>query len=132
MNWMEFVPGRASLIVAPLKGPNSRAPGFEQTGVKLLAFAPDRKAATSPWDSRVLTDQFHVMHNFQVTDLDQDGQQDLVCASYEGATWLQFDERGEVLRSTRIGWAKNRHRQPEVPARFAWVVSQTSGRSSRR
>ncbi len=103
MNWMELVRDRPSLIVAPLKGPNSRAPGFEQTGVKLLALTPDRTAATASWDLRVLTDQLHVMHNFQVTDLDQDGQPDLVCASYEGATWLQFDEGGAVRRTTRIG-----------------------------
>ncbi len=103
MNWMELVRDRPSLIVAPLKGPNSRAPGFEQTGVKLLALTPDRTAATASWDLRVLTDQLHVMHNFQVTDLDQDGQPDLVCASYEGATWLQFDEGGAARRITRIG-----------------------------
>ncbi|MEZ6133662.1 MAG: VCBS repeat-containing protein [Pirellulaceae bacterium] len=90
MNWVEF-DGKVHLVVAPLKGRGSRGPGFDQVGIRLLAFTPTEDPTSETWGRRVLTEEMHVMHNFDVTDLDRNGQLDLVTASYEGATWLQFD-----------------------------------------
>lgn len=91
MNWADVNgDGKPSLVVAPLKGRGTRKPGFDQTGIRLLAFQPGDKGET--WDRQVLTDQLHVMHNFEPTDLDGDGNLDLVTASYEGANWLTFQD----------------------------------------
>lgn len=94
--------GKAELVVAPLKGKGSKAPGFDQIGIRLLAFRPPASSSSEAWSQRVLTDQLHVMHNFDVTDLDNDGQTDLVAASYEGATWIKFDSTGQASLK-RIG-----------------------------
>lgn len=112
MHWVELTPGKKSLVVAPLKGPGTRAPGFDQVGVRLLALTP---SATGPWNSRVLTDQLHVMHNFHIADLDKDDRPDLLCASYEGATWLRFDAAGNVAQATRLGSGQ----EQAAPARGA-------------
>lgn len=97
MNWVN-IPGdsRPSLVVAPLKGRGTRAPGFDQVGIRLLAFQPGIHPAEETWNRRTLTEDLHVMHNFDITDLDQDSQVDLVTASYEGASWIRFDPNGQV------------------------------------
>jgi len=102
MHWVELVPGKPSLVVAPLKGPGSRAPGFDQVGVRLIALTPPA-GGKGPWPMQVLTDQLHVMHNFHITDLDRDQRADLVCASFEGATWLRFDVQGKLASSQPLG-----------------------------
>ena len=94
MNWVDVSgSGRPALVVAPLKGRGSRAPGFDQTPLRLLAFTPGKTAEDS-WERAVLTEQLHVMHNFEATDLDTDGRVDLITASYEGVNWLRFDGSG--------------------------------------
>lgn len=97
MNWVDLRgDGQPSLVVAPLKGRGTRSPGFDQTGIRLLAFDPPQSANDGTWQARVLTDELHVMHNFDVVDLDRNGRPELVTASYEGATWLQVAENGQV------------------------------------
>ncbi len=97
MNWVDFSnDGHAELIVAPLKGRGTQAPGFDQQGIRLLAFAPGRDPTTETWGRRILTEELHVMHNFEVVDLDRDGRSELITASYEGVTWLKVGATGEV------------------------------------
>ncbi|MCA9128309.1 MAG: VCBS repeat-containing protein [Planctomycetales bacterium] len=103
MNWVDVRgDGQSALVVAPLKGRGSRAPGFDQVGIRLLEFSPGRDPADETWERRVITDELHVMHNFDVTDLDADGRDDLVTASYEGATWLRFSDSGTAI-AKRLG-----------------------------
>lgn len=115
MHWVDLTGGSKSLVVAPLKGRGTKAPGFDQVGVRLLALTPPPSGQATAWDTRVLTDQLHVMHNFHVTDLDGDQQPDLLCASYEGATWLKFDGSGNVASATRLGSGQ----EQAAPARGA-------------
>lgn len=103
MQWMELVNGAKSLVVAPLKGKGSRAPGWDQTAVQLLALTPPKRGGAAPWDSRTLCDQLHVIHNFHIADLDDDQRADLLCASYEGATWLRFDKEANLSQAARLG-----------------------------
>ncbi len=104
MNWVDIQGnGRPTLVVAPLKGRGTRGPGFDQVGIRLLGFQPGASPAVETWDQRVITDQLHVMHNFDVTDLDDDGHLDLVTASYEGASWLRFNADGSVKDLRRLG-----------------------------
>jgi len=102
MHWVELAPGKPSLVVAPLKGPGSRAPGFDQVGVRLVALTPSA-TGQAPWALHVLSDKLHVMHNFHITDLDRNGRPDLVCASYEGASWLRFDAQGNLASTQSLG-----------------------------
>ncbi|MDX1927259.1 MAG: VCBS repeat-containing protein [Pirellulaceae bacterium] len=103
MNWIDIAgAGKPQLIVAPLKGRGSRAPGFEQTPLRLLAFEPASKPTEETWGRSVVTDQLHVMHNFEVTDLDEDGKSDLITASYEGVNWLRFADSGASASKATI------------------------------
>ncbi len=93
MNWVDIQNnGRPQLIVGPLKGRGSRAPGFDQVGIRLLAFTPGENPVEETWGQTVLTDQLHVMHNFEGTDLNNDRRMDLITASYEGVSWIQFKD----------------------------------------
>ena len=95
MNWVDVLGnGRPQLIVAPLKGRGSRPPGFEQTPLRLLAFEPGSSPVEETWGRSVVTDKLHVMHNFDTTDLDDNGEVDLITASYEGVNWVRFGNSG--------------------------------------
>lgn len=100
MNWVDLDGnGHPWLVVAPLKGRGTRGPAFDQVGVRLLAFQPGGSEET--WNRRVLTDQLHIMHNFEAADLDEDGRADLITASYEGASWVTLG--GEDVQIRRLG-----------------------------
>lgn len=105
MNWIQHSADSApSLVVAPLKGRGSRKPGFDQVGVRLLEFTPGQNPSEATWNRHVITDQLHVMHNFEVTDLNEDGLLDIVTASYEGASWIQFSPTGSpTVRRLGVG-----------------------------
>lgn len=114
MNWVELAAGKKSLVVAPLKGPSTQAPGFDQVGVRILALTPSTSAKPQ-WEKRVLYDQLHVMHNFDVADFNHDQRPELLCASYEGVTWLTLDEQGDVAKAVRLGVGQ----EQAAPARGA-------------
>ncbi len=95
MSWVDIEGnGRPHLVVAPLKGRGSRPPGFDQTALRLLAFKPGKNPTEERWDRSILSEELHVMHNFDITDLDSNGQVDLITASYEGVNWLRFTDSG--------------------------------------
>lgn len=98
MNWIVLgQASRPSLIVAPLKGRGSRPPGFDQVGIRLQAFDPPTDLENGSWNRRILTEALHVMHNFEACDLDSDGHSEIVAASYEGATWIRSNDKGEII-----------------------------------
>ncbi len=97
MNWVTLGGAtQPSLIVAPLKGRGSRPPEFDQVGVRLIAFDVPHDPVQETWGRRVLTDQLHVMHNFEACDLDVNGQSEIIAASYEGVTWMRSDGAGQI------------------------------------
>ncbi len=97
MNWITLRGADSpSLIVAPLKGQGTRPPGFDQSPVQLLAFDPPADPTQPNWERRVLAEQLHVMHNFEASDLDGDGQSEIIAASYEGVTWIRNNEQGHT------------------------------------
>jgi len=97
MTWIDVdADGKGQLIVAPLKGRGSRPPGFENTSVRLLSLVPTVDGNSVSWDMSVLDDSLHVSHNVDVVDLDRDGKQDLIVASFEGVTSL-ISQAGEVV-----------------------------------
>jgi hypothetical protein len=88
------------LIVAPLKGRSTTGPGFEQQGVRLLAFELPKEPRRDPWESRVLNDQLHVVHNFW--PVQRQGADELLVVSFEGVTWLRRQDDGS-LQAIRVG-----------------------------
>ena len=91
MNWADINrDGQMELIVLPLKGRNTIAPGFDQTPVRLLQFEIPSKPESEPWPMKVIDESRHVAHNFEVVDMYDEGNTDILVASYEGATRLMF------------------------------------------
>jgi hypothetical protein len=86
---------RKELVVAPLKGKNAAAPGWDQVGVRLSRWdVPNNPQAE--WPNTTIENTLPVMHNFQVLDFDRDGRDDLLLASFEGAhLWSRKGKESE-------------------------------------
>ena len=76
------------LVVAPLHGRGTKGPEWEGQGARVLVFKPPTKPADA-WASEVADDTLHILHNFLVTNFDQDAQQELLTASREGVNVLE-------------------------------------------
>jgi hypothetical protein len=85
------------LVVAPLHGRGTKGPEWEGQGARVLVFRPPTKPADA-WQSEVADDTLHILHNFLVTNFDQDAQQELLTASREGVNMIE--------RKTGGGWSR--------------------------
>lgn len=103
--------GREELIVAPLKGRDTTGPNFDESGVRLLSFKIPKDPVNDPWKADVINDELRVMHNFWPTDLNRDGQLDILTASFEGVSLLERKPDGKTWQRTRIG-AGNQETSP--------------------
>lgn len=91
MNWGDLnQDGKLELIVLPLKGRNTVAPGFDQVPVRLLHFEIPANPDTEPWPMKVLDESKHVSHNFEILETNAAGHTDILSASFEGAVRIQF------------------------------------------
>jgi len=107
MRWIDWDrDGKRDLVVAPLKGKDSQAPAFMDSGVAILTFSPLIDKPTEPWVRRVIDDSLHVVHNIDVVDMDSDGQTELLAASFEGVTHLALtgiDSGTDAVKRTHLG-----------------------------
>ncbi|MFI4874202.1 MAG: FG-GAP repeat domain-containing protein [Blastopirellula sp. JB062] len=110
---------RPELIAAPLKGRNTDGPKFAANGIRLVAYSIPVDPAGDAWPQTLITDQLHVAHNFCVVDLDSNGRNDLLVASFEGVTFIERE--GDGWTSTRIGFGEQ---ERPFPARGASEVKR--------
>ena len=92
--------GRPELIHAPIFGPGSdteRAP----KPAHLWAFRLPEKLDGRPWPAWKIDESLTVLHGIQVVDLDGDGRDEILTASYEGI--FRFDFKG---KGSAAGWHK--------------------------
>jgi len=96
MNWADIDGDqRKELIVAPLKGRNVSAPGWDDQGVRVSRWDVPSNPK-SAWSNSTIESSLPVMHNFQVLDFDRDGRDDLLLASFEGVhLWSQKGQSNE-------------------------------------
>lgn len=106
--------GRQELIVAPLMGKGAKAPNWSEAPVKITALTIPSDPVAGPWEAKVLCDDLHVTHNFQVTDFNHDKKPDIVVVSFEGVHLLEPTKSGKWHR-TRIG-AGNQETSPNKGA----------------
>jgi hypothetical protein len=103
---MQFVDldgsSRKQLVVLPLMGRNTTRPNFQESGVRMLAYEIPANPRRDAWKPKVLSDDLHVTHNFWPTDLNGDGQTDLLVVSFEGVSLLERGDNGS-WRRTLIG-----------------------------
>jgi hypothetical protein len=102
MNWFQTGSGDpVQLLVAPLKGKNTTGPGFDQSGVRFTAFLPTLNGDHVEWNASILTEQLPVMHNFRGFDLDSDGKQEIITASFDGVSMIKVEDNRATIQ--RIG-----------------------------
>ena len=89
--------GENELIVAPLHGRGTSGPAhWEGAGARLLVMRPP------DWSEEVADRSFHILHNFWVTNFDDDPADELLTASYEGVHLLDRSSDGKWTR-TKLG-----------------------------
>ncbi len=94
--------GSDELIVAPLKGPKSTGPKFEDVPVRLSAFIPGKNPRKDAWANRTIEVPLFVMHNFDVLKRSGKGA-DLITASFQGVHILSRDPQSGSVAIRRIG-----------------------------
>jgi hypothetical protein len=82
------------LIVLPLMGRNTTRPDFAEAGVRILMYRVPEDPVAGPWEPEVINDELHVTHNFWPTDIDGNGQTDLLVASFEGVSLIERADDG--------------------------------------
>jgi hypothetical protein len=103
MHWVDWdADGRPELIVAPLKGPKSTAPRFEDVPVRLSAFFPGKDPRKDSWVNQRIEVPLFVMHNFDRVKRPELGE-DLVTASFQGVHLLSNDAKNGKVNIVRIG-----------------------------
>lgn len=94
--------GKQELLVSPLMGKNTTRPAFAENGTPLLVFQIPPDPVQGPWTPRVICDDVHVTHNFQVVDIDSDKQPEILLVSFEGVSLLERQQDNSWKR-TLIG-----------------------------
>jgi hypothetical protein len=103
MRWADLNgDGQKQLIVVPLMGRDTTRPDFQESGVRVLAYQIPKDPVKGPWVPEVITDRWHVTHNFWPTDLNHDGRMDMLLVSFEGVILLERQKDG-TWKNTRIG-----------------------------
>lgn len=106
--------GRQELIVSPLMGRGTTRPNFSEAGTPLFVYPVPADPVKGPWEPRVICDDVHVTHNFQVVDMDGDKQPEILLVSFEGVSLLRRQPEGSWKR-TLIG-AGNQEQSPNKGA----------------
>jgi hypothetical protein len=90
-----MIDGKPEIFAAPLLGRGASQKGnWSESTPGLLEYAVPADPVHGPWSSKVVTNQFHVMHNFWPVDWNGDGKTSLLVACYEGVWLLQRQNDG--------------------------------------
>jgi hypothetical protein len=97
------IDGKPRVFVAPLLGRGASQKGnWSESTPKLVEFAIPSDPIHGPWEPSVVTNQFHVVHNFGPVDFDGNGKNELLVACYEGL-WLLRPETNGSWKAQQIG-----------------------------
>jgi hypothetical protein len=93
--------GRPELIHAPILGPGSKGTQAPKPA-HLWAFRQPRQPGSQPWEVWKIDESLTVLHGIQVMDLDGDGRDEILTASYEGICRFDFKGQGEAAHWHKI------------------------------
>lgn len=112
MRWVDLEgDGKKELVVVPLMGRLATKPLWNENATRVLAYSIPADPRRDPWPVKVLNEDLHVTHNFWPTDLNGDGQSEILMVSYEGVSLLERESDGTWRRSL-IG-AGNQETSPD-------------------
>jgi hypothetical protein len=90
--------GKKELIHAPIFGPGSKGPAQAKPS-HLWAFRPPAQL-NGPWEKWVIDESLTVLHGIWVGDIDGDGRDEILTASFEGVH--RFDFKDNKWRKVQI------------------------------
>ena len=93
--------GRPELVHAPLFGPGSRGAG-DPKPAHLWTFRMPKKLGTAAWDTWKIDETLTVLHGLHVSDLDGDGRDEILTASFEGIHRFDFEGKGPTGRWRKV------------------------------
>ena len=93
--------GRPELVHAPLFGPGSNGPR-DPKPAHLWAFRPPAKLRSGPWQTWKIDERLTVLHGLHVEDLDGDGRDEILTASFEGIFRFDFEGDGSAGRWKKV------------------------------
>jgi hypothetical protein len=96
MRWADLDgSGKKVLITVPLTGPGSTsAKNWSESGVRMQIRHVPADPTQADWPTELITDAFHVPHNFQVINFVGDRRPEILVASYEGVSLLAKGSKG--------------------------------------
>lgn len=89
--------GRPELVHAPLFGRGSSGPR-DPKPAHLWAFRAPGKLPGVPWETWKIDETLTVLHGLHVADLDGDGRDEILTASFEGICRFDFEGQGPAAR----------------------------------
>lgn len=107
--------GAEELINLPIIGIGAAAPDYA-VDLQLKAYPVPRNLDRSSWPGVVLDESLQLAHGLQLVDWDDDGQQDILTASFDGVHLFQLASRGRQVHKTRIGVGKQDAPRPNIGA----------------
>jgi hypothetical protein len=93
--------GRPELVHAPLFGRGSDGPR-DPKPAHLWAFRPPQKLGQGRWETWKIDETLTVLHGLHVGDLDGDGRDEVLTASFEGICRFDFEGQGAAGRWQKI------------------------------
>jgi len=95
--------GRPELVHAPLFARGSKG-AVDPRPAHLWAFRLPNDLRAGPWEAWKIDETLTVLHGIHVADLDGDGRDEILTASFEGIHRLDWEGKGETgrWRKTRI------------------------------
>jgi len=121
--------GQPELVHAPIFGPGSQGPADAKPS-HLWAFRHPAKLGPGPWGVWKVDETLTVLHGLFVADLDADGRDELLTASFEGVCRFDFEGKGSEgrWRKTLIGkGAEPRAAAPGAPRGSSEVAAGRLG-----
>ena len=95
--------GKPQLVVAPLQGRGTKGPDWGLgNGVRIMVRTVPSDPFQAPWPLEVADDSLHTVHNLQLIDMDGDGRDEIVAASWEGVFLLRRETTGRWTK-TKLG-----------------------------
>jgi len=89
--------GRPELVHAPIFGPGSQT-AVSPKPCHLWAFRPPRDLYAGTWSVWEIDETLTVLHGIHISDLDRDGRDEILTASFEGIHRFDFEGRGHKAR----------------------------------
>jgi hypothetical protein len=109
MRFVDFGEDHKALIVAPLQGKGATAKGnWMEHGPRLMCFEVPKNPLTEPWNSSVISEELHVVHNLLPQGRAGHGDFYILFASYEGLTPFRGDV-GLWLKDSAIAEGNQEH-----------------------